>query len=99
MSEVKPTDYKAQLPSDPKGFTKRCEFHMSYEHKKKRCGKAVYRICDPNGEPTPVYQRYDTNPENPVSEYAVEGWDTGFKKWSEAAAKWNEMLAAREATP
>lgn len=91
------TEYAKALPMSVEGLKSRCEFHMSYEHKKKRCGKAVYVILDADGTVTPVVRQYDTNPDNGYDGYFVDGCDTRFGKWSDAAAQWNKMLSERTA--
>lgn len=89
-------EYSKAIPPETTGFTKKCEFHMSYEHKGQRCGRAVYRIHDPDGIPTPIAHRYDTNPDTGYNGYFVDGCETKFGKWSDAAAQWNAMLAVGE---
>lgn len=89
------SSYDKDIPADPKGFTTACAFHMSYEHKRQRCGRAVYIVSDPDGVETPICRRYDTNPDDGYDGYFVEGCDERFGKWADAAAKWNEMRAKR----
>lgn len=86
------SNYTKTLPDDPAGFTRRCAFHLSYEHNRKRCGRAVYEIVDPSGEIVPIAHCYDTGGKSPYNGYFVEGCDTCFKKWADAVAEWNSRV-------
>lgn len=91
--------YNKDLPEDPKGFTSRCAFHMSYESNKKRCGRAVYEVVDADGVTTPVVRRYDTGGEKPYDGYFVDGCETKFSKWADAARQWNNMRTETKESP
>lgn len=94
--------YNKDLPLVPNGFKSQLVLHLSYEANRKRCGKAVHSVIDADGVLTPISRRYDTHPTKGYDGYFVDGCDEPFKKWADAAKRWNQMradamLAAREA--
>jgi hypothetical protein len=80
----------AELPADPKGFTKNIVVHFNYGPDG---GSAIYKIKDPDGKELPITYQYDTRKKGAApTGLFIDGVDQCFKRWSELTAYWPEYI-------